>query len=489
MNDELEVVFLDEVDQLEARSDVTAADKKAAVKQYGDVTYADEANKKYPIDTEEHIRAAWNYINKEANAAKYSDKGAAIKRKVIAAWKDKIDKSGPPSASDNNSMFVMDNYVQVQPGQPYRLFPFGKIIKGGFTHVITPDYAKKFKLPHFKPAIKLGSHEDTTPAGGSISKLEVREDGLYAYPDLTEKGSKALAEGDYKYHSPEVLWDDGVIENPQTGELMSGPFIVGDALLHTPHLGEDAALYSAEIQPLTREDLQMMTHSHNHTHTDGTSHSHSHTHADGMNHDNATHNHSHEGDTNMTAEPMKVTREEWSAFEAFKKLFGGGKQPEPQKAEIDPEKYAALQIEAAAAKSRIDKMEAERAHEREVMSIATQLTADKFGQMFKSDAFRMEAAEVFSSLNDKQREWVMRKFAAFSSQIDYASKIIGQEIGNDQTGPTDPITVFTALITEKQKEEGFKGAKNYNAAVKAVRDEHPDEAAAYNAAMNRRAKE
>ena len=40
-------------------------------KQYGDVEFADPTNNKYPIDTPEHIRAAWSYINHKDNAAKY----------------------------------------------------------------------------------------------------------------------------------------------------------------------------------------------------------------------------------------------------------------------------------------------------------------------------------------------------------------------------------------------------------------------------------
>ena len=68
-------------------------------KKYGDVKFADAKNKKYPIDTVEHIRAAWNYINKGKNAAKYDAADLkSIKSKIIAAWKDKIDKEGPPSA-------------------------------------------------------------------------------------------------------------------------------------------------------------------------------------------------------------------------------------------------------------------------------------------------------------------------------------------------------------------------------------------------------
>ena len=40
--------------------------------EYGDVQFADPTNNKYPIDTPEHIRAAWNYIHHKDNAAKYA---------------------------------------------------------------------------------------------------------------------------------------------------------------------------------------------------------------------------------------------------------------------------------------------------------------------------------------------------------------------------------------------------------------------------------
>ena len=56
--------------------------------EYGDVEFADPTNNKYPIDTEEHVRAAWSYINKKANAAKYdSDEVDAIKGRIKRAAK------------------------------------------------------------------------------------------------------------------------------------------------------------------------------------------------------------------------------------------------------------------------------------------------------------------------------------------------------------------------------------------------------------------
>jgi uncharacterized Zn finger protein (UPF0148 family) len=60
---------------------------------YGDVTYADpgyqkDKKKRYPLDTKAHARAAWSYINKAKNAAKYTDAQLSrIKSKIKAACK------------------------------------------------------------------------------------------------------------------------------------------------------------------------------------------------------------------------------------------------------------------------------------------------------------------------------------------------------------------------------------------------------------------
>ena len=60
------------------------------VRKYGDVEFADPVNKKYPVDTEEHVRAAWSYINHEDNAAKYdNDEVKKIKDRIRSAAKEK----------------------------------------------------------------------------------------------------------------------------------------------------------------------------------------------------------------------------------------------------------------------------------------------------------------------------------------------------------------------------------------------------------------
>jgi hypothetical protein len=64
---------------------------KRGLHEYGDVTFADPENKKYPIDTEEHIRAAWSYIHHADNAAKYAK---ADVTKIKARIKRAAKKNG-----------------------------------------------------------------------------------------------------------------------------------------------------------------------------------------------------------------------------------------------------------------------------------------------------------------------------------------------------------------------------------------------------------
>lgn len=71
--------------KIDRRSDVKP---KEGEHKYGDVEFADTTNKKYPIDTEEHVRAAWSYINHKDNAAKYdADEVKTIKNRIKKAAK------------------------------------------------------------------------------------------------------------------------------------------------------------------------------------------------------------------------------------------------------------------------------------------------------------------------------------------------------------------------------------------------------------------
>lgn len=71
--------------QIDRRTDVNPEEGE---RKYGDVTFADPVNNKYPIDTPEHVRAAWSYINHKDNAAKYdADEVKVIKDRIKRAAK------------------------------------------------------------------------------------------------------------------------------------------------------------------------------------------------------------------------------------------------------------------------------------------------------------------------------------------------------------------------------------------------------------------
>ncbi|MBL8126741.1 MAG: DUF6582 domain-containing protein [Thermomicrobiales bacterium] len=80
--------------KIERREDVNP---KEGLREYGDVQFADPVNHKYPIDTAEHVRAAWSYINHKDNAAKYDAADVkAIKERIRKA----AEKHGVEISSD-----------------------------------------------------------------------------------------------------------------------------------------------------------------------------------------------------------------------------------------------------------------------------------------------------------------------------------------------------------------------------------------------------
>ena len=311
-----------------------------------------------------------------------------------------------------DTTYLIDNYVTVKPGGAYRLFPFGTIYKNGKRREITPEYAAQFKLPHFKPAVKLGSHEDTTPAGGFIVALEVRDDGLYAVPEWNEKGEIALNEGAYRYHSPEVLWDDGAIENPGDGSAITGPLILGDALLHMPHLGEATALYS--IEPTT--------------------------------------------EANKMEENITLPKSFYDKFIA--PLFDRKPETVEVVKTVEPEDYAATKQERDELKAKIAEQE---------NAAARKVRVEKFDADLKATKADPALAELIADLPEEKAEAIMKQFRALSEQIN-DSTLTG-EVGTEGGGNVeDPKAAFNAAVLAMSVDKKI----NYNAAFEEVKRAQPD---------------
>lgn len=66
---------------------------KSAIKADAPKRFADTANKKYPLDNNEQVLAAWYFVNTEKAATAYkADELTAIKAEIVAAYKERFDK-------------------------------------------------------------------------------------------------------------------------------------------------------------------------------------------------------------------------------------------------------------------------------------------------------------------------------------------------------------------------------------------------------------
>lgn len=322
----------------------------------------------------------------------------------------------------NNSEFVITEYITVAPGQPFRLLPFGRLVKGGKTREITAELARLFQLPHFRPPIKLGSHRDETPAGGHIVALEVRADGLYAVPEYNDEGAAALARGAFRYHSPEILWDGG-LEDPATGTRQIGPIIVGDALLHTPHLGEAAALYSAAIYETN-------------------------------------------GEKDMSNETVTVPVT-W-----LDRLFGRASEQEPPTPQAQPpapatpsataDQFAAIQSERDDLAARLERLETERTTAARVTHFETELAETSLAQDEGLPA-------LLAGLPDETAAELLRRFKALAEQARVAA--LTADVGHEGQATTgDPVTELDAAVKSLMQKDSL----NYTQALKKLATEQPD---------------
>jgi len=223
------------------RKDVTAADRKRALTEYGNVQFADEKNKKYALDTEAHIRAAWSYINQEKNAAKYdADEVTAIKRRIVGAWKKKIDKEGPPAAgkslaikalSEDELGCTVGGYLVLWGG------PKAKDLQGDW---FTP--ATELMLEHYKTAPALFHHGLDGAVGGVVigRRLSAAKDetGVWV-EDWLDKSNRywnmvePLLKAERLFYSPGSAPHMVKRADDKPGELVRFP-VVEDTLTPVP---------------------------------------------------------------------------------------------------------------------------------------------------------------------------------------------------------------------------------------------------------------
>lgn len=113
-----------EMAKIARREDVNA---KAGKEEYGDVKFADAKNKKYPLDTEEHVRAAASYWGQQKNKDKYSEEDQKTISANIAAAEKKFN-IGTDDASKAETARVMKAVVAELRKGMYECSQFAQVI-------------------------------------------------------------------------------------------------------------------------------------------------------------------------------------------------------------------------------------------------------------------------------------------------------------------------------------------------------------------------
>lgn len=226
------------VEAVAKREDVNPEEGK---KEYGDVKFADERNKRYPIDTYAHAKAALSYWGMPKNRAKYSAEDqkliggrirAAAKKFGIEVSDDDGDKTESSlvyaAASIDLDGQTPEEIVFMPVGEDIQIRPMvaGKAktvalkVDASVAETLQTDLAKRLADP-----IRPYAGFDHKPGPASFLPKEFKWDeerGVILEVDWTQAGKEAVEGRNYSYFSPTFLLSGKKVAGlPDTGEVGS----------------------------------------------------------------------------------------------------------------------------------------------------------------------------------------------------------------------------------------------------------------------------
>ena len=216
------------VDEAAPGEPVAEADKAP----YGAVVYADpgyqkDKQKRYPIDTPEHIRAAWSYINQGKNAGAYSaNQLARIKTKIKRA----AAKRGVDIVSESN--MLIQEFTEVLEAYASTNLSNGdaQVSVSGYTDDAGKLAPMAARLAY---AAIVAMNAVDPDADGDVDLV---------MPDGTKDSSSSGAES--------ATGDDGV-DGMQSGDASNQELVCG----HCGNAVEDTAMYCPECgQPISQAE-------------------------------------------------------------------------------------------------------------------------------------------------------------------------------------------------------------------------------------------
>lgn len=226
------------VQAIAQRQDVSPGEGKS---KYGDVKYADPRNKKYPLDTEAHARAALSYFSMPKNRAKYSSSDAAtIMGRIRAACKRfgiEMAKASQilvtseyavalDGALPAEVMFMPAGHTTISPsvnGEPKQI----SVTVNQRTADVLQAELDQLLLGNVRPYIDF-DHKSGAAAAIPKKFAWKEGEGVMLELDWTGAGKSAVGGRDYSYFSPTFLLNDsgdpaGLPKSGAIGALTNNP--------------------------------------------------------------------------------------------------------------------------------------------------------------------------------------------------------------------------------------------------------------------------
>jgi hypothetical protein len=166
-----------------------------------DIDYADpgfqaDGRKRYPLDSERHIRAAWAFIHMAANAAPYTaGELQQVRDRIVAAWKAHIDPAGPPAATGPAS-----NAIANQAALDHVHDCLKAMTGGDCCRSAKASAHRKTMLGHLKEA-----HDALCRAGATCDGFVRDEDDAEPNTQRASRAGDLMPDGLVKVFAGEIL--------------------------------------------------------------------------------------------------------------------------------------------------------------------------------------------------------------------------------------------------------------------------------------------
>jgi phage I-like protein len=262
------------VEAIAKREDTSPSEGKS---KYGDVTFADEKNKKYPIDTEAHVRAALSYWGNPDNRAKYSAEDqktigakirAAAKKFGIAVEDKKTEAQQLVSCDFSSHQFengTTPGEIVYMPKGVWNI----STQQGQKTVEVTADTAARLQASlnereqEPRPYAGFG-HDEKGPASFLPKAFKWDEQkGVVLEVDWTQAGKAAVEGRNYSYFSPSFMLSGrqvaGLPSHGEVGSLVNNPAfrkIRRIAASHENTLMSTVANRLVELEVITAQEAE-----------------------------------------------------------------------------------------------------------------------------------------------------------------------------------------------------------------------------------------